>query len=74
MKTKYNYDQFQKEIDDYNVKLNTVETQNNNLLEKISILNNERIKKDKKEKAFIQVKAISDVKLVYAKDFTLAKS
>ena len=74
MKTKYNYDQFQKEIDDYNVKLNTIETQNNDLLEKISILNNERIKKDKKEKAFIQVKAISDVKLVYAKDFTLAKS
>ena len=74
MKTKYNYDQFQKEIDDYNVQLNTIETQNNDLLEKISILNNERIKKDKKEKAFIQVKAISDVKLVYAKDFTLAKS
>lgn len=74
MKTKYNYDQFQKEIDDYNVKLNTIETQNNDLLEKISILNNERIKKEKKEKAFIQVKAISDVKLVYAKDFTLAKS
>ena len=74
MKTKYNYDQFQKEIDDYNVKLNTIETQNNDLLEKISKLNNERIKKEKKEKAFIQVKAISDVKLVYAKDFTLAKS
>ena len=74
MKTKYNYDQFQKEIDDYNVKLNTIETQNNDLLEKISILNNERIKKEKKEKAFIQVKAISDVKLVYAKDFTLDKS
>lgn len=52
--------------------MSTLETQNNDLQRQISILNNERIKKEKYEAAYLNASAVVDVKLVYAKDFKTA--